>query len=69
METPDSSPQAQEAELVARLRQGDTAALEQLYASEWRMGTLAALEVTKQHFIPGFHLLCALIIFSRRMNP
>ncbi len=31
METSDPTPQAQEAELVARLRQGDKAALEQLY--------------------------------------
>lgn len=31
MGTPGSSPQAQEAELVAKLRQGDTAALQQLY--------------------------------------
>ena len=31
METPDSNPRAEEAELVARLRQGNTAALEQLY--------------------------------------
>ncbi len=31
METRDSNAQAQEGELVARLRQGDTAALEQLY--------------------------------------
>jgi len=31
METPDSRDQAQEAQLMARLRQGDTSALEQLY--------------------------------------